>query len=50
MGECNQFSRDALIVELRDNPSVAPLRETAMSVEDSQEVAEGLYLQDDVLM
>lgn len=50
VGECNQFSRDALIVELRDNPSVAPLRETAMSVEDSQEVAEGFYLQDDVLM
>lgn len=50
VGECNQFSRDALIVELCDNPSVAPLRETAMSVEDSQEVAEGFYLQDDVLM
>lgn len=48
--ECNQFSREALIVELRDNPSVAPLRETAMSVEESQEVSEGFYLQDDVLM
>lgn len=44
VGECSQFSREVLVAEQGEDPTLAPLRETAMSFEESQNVAEGFYL------
>ena len=48
--DSTEFTREALLLEQERDPSVAPLKQTAATIEDMRNVAEGFFFQNGVLM
>ncbi|KAL2102623.1 hypothetical protein ACEWY4_001791 [Coilia grayii] len=48
--DCQQYTREALIAGQKSDTGLMLIRKTAVSSEESQVMAEGFYMRDDVLM